>query len=339
MGSNAAEYFAARKGNRVTVLDNLCRSSLFGSRRRSVEFNWDYMRRFPNIRRIKADVRDGDAVKAAMRGGVEAVIHAAGQPGVPSSVRTPEADFSLNAAGTLCLLEAVRKYSPRAGFILCSTNKVYGENAAALPLRRLGGRYVYADGRKGITESMPVDNTGHTPYGVSKLCADLYAQEYGRIYGLKTAVFRMSCIYGARQFGFEDQGWVAWFAAAALLDRKITIYGDGRQVRDLLYVSDLARAFDDCLRRGERCMRGHVYNIGGGIGNSFSLLQMLKKLEALSGRRIKRRFAPWRRSDQKIYVSDTSRAARMLRWEPSVGVDEGLDRLLRWTRENIGMLH
>lgn len=338
VGSAAAEYFAARKGSRVTVLDNLCRSRLFGCPRRSVEFNWEYLRRFPNVRRIKADIRDRDALRLALRGGVDAVIHAAGQPGVPSSIRMPEEDFSLNTSGTLYLLEAVRKHSPRAGFILCSTNKVYGENAGSLPLRGLARKYVYADGRKGIAESMPVDNTGHTPYGVSKLCADLYAQEYGRIYGIKTAVFRMSCIYGARQFGFEEQGWVAWFTAAALLGREITIYGDGRQVRDLLYVSDLARAFDNCLRKGKACMRGEVYNIGGGRENSFSLLQMLLKLEALSGRRIKRRFAPWRRSDQKIYISDTSKAARMLEWKPGVGVDEGLDRLFRWTRENIRLL-
>lgn len=335
VGSAAAEHFAARKGNRVIVLDNLCRSRLFGCRRRSVEFNWEYLRRFPNVRRIKADIRDRDAVRRVLRGGVDAVIHAAGQPGVPSSVRMPEEDFSANAAGTLALLEAVKRYSPRAGLIFCSTNKVYGENADAVPLRRRVSRYVYRDNRKGIKETMPVDNTGHTPYGASKLCADIYVQEYGRLYGLKTAVFRMSCIYGIRQFGFEEQGWVAWFAAAALLGRTVTIYGDGRQVRDLLYVSDLAKAFDNCLRGRPCCMRGEVYNIGGGKNNTLSLMEMLQKLEVLSGRPVKRRFAPWRQSDQKIYISDTSKAGRMLGWKPRVGVDEGIAKLFKWTRENI----
>ncbi|MFZ2384596.1 MAG: NAD-dependent epimerase/dehydratase family protein [Candidatus Omnitrophota bacterium] len=336
-GSHAAEYFAAKKNSRVMVLDNLCRSSLFGCKRRSVEFNWEYLRRFSNVRRIIGDIRDLALLKKTLSGGVDAVIHAAGQPGVPSSIRMPEEDFSVNAAGTLSLLEAVRKYSPRAGVIFCSTNKVYGENVDGIPSRKTASRYVYREQPKGVTETMPVDNTGHTPYGASKLCADIYVQEYGRIFGLNTAVFRMSCIYGTRQFGFEEQGWVAWFAAAALLGRGVTIYGDGRQVRDLLYAADLSEAFDKCLASPGKNMRGEVYNIGGGKDNTVSLREMLFKLERLSGRRIKTRFAPWRQSDQKVYISDTSKAARMLGWKPRVGVDDGIARLFKWTKENIGM--
>src|SRR3989338_2012553 len=242
VGSHAAEYYA-KKGNEVIVLDNLMRSSLFGYNKESVEFNWNYLGDFENIKRIKGDIREEKDVIKALGDGVDAVIHTAGQPGVPLSVRIPREDFSINAYGTLNVLECVREVCPKASFIYCSSNKIYGENVDKIPLEEKETRYTYKT-KKGVSEELSVDLTGHTPYGVSKIVGDLYTQEYGHIYEMKTAVFRMSCIYGTRQFGFEDQGWVAWFVIANLTGQPIVIYGDGKQVRDLLYADDLIDSYD-----------------------------------------------------------------------------------------------
>jgi CDP-paratose 2-epimerase len=180
---------------------------------------------------------------------------------------------------------------------------------------------------------MNTDLTGHTPYGVSKLTGDLYVQEYGHIYGMRTGIFRMSCIYGIRQFGFEDQGWVAWFVIAALFNKKITIYGNGKQVRDLLYVSDLVEAFDKFIQ-GDLNLRGDVFNIGGGPNNTLSLLEFLEELERQCGRRLKVEFSHWRPSDQKVYISDTSKISSKLNWQAKIGTKEGIRRLIAWVKAN-----
>ena len=263
VGSHAAEYYA-KKNNTVIVLDNLMRSKLFGYDKRSVEYNWNYLTKYKKLKRIKGDVRSKKDVMEAIGRGVDIVIHTAGQPGVPSSVRMPEEDFQINAYGTLNVLECIRKKCKKAAFIYCSTNKVYGENVDKVPLKEGKLRYDYKK-IKGVPESMPIDHTGHTPYGVSKYVGDMYAQEYAHIYGMKTAVFRMSCIYGTRQFGFEDQGWVAWFIIANLLKKPITIFGNGKQVRDLLYVTDLVEAYDKFAKSK---LKHEVFNIGGGPKNT-----------------------------------------------------------------------
>jgi len=194
VGSHCAEYFALdNPKNKVVVLDNLMRSQIFGYDKASVEFNWNYLKKFKNIQRIKGDVRCDKDVARAIGAGVDVLIHTAGQPGVPSSVRMPREDFSINAFGTLNILEAARKKSKDTVIIYCSTNKTYGENVDSIPLDELDKRYVYK-GVKGVSEKMCTDLTGHTPYGVSKLVGDLYTQEYSHIYKMKTAVFRMSCL-------------------------------------------------------------------------------------------------------------------------------------------------
>lgn len=329
VGSHCAEFYAQKKC-KVVVLDNLMRSVLFGYDKASVEYNWNYLTKYKNITRIKGDVRAKKDVMSALGSGVDLVIHTAGQPGVPSSVRMPIDDFNINAFGTLNVLECLRRKSPKATFIYTSTNKVFGENVDTIPLVEYKSRYVFK-GRKGIDNKFPTDLTGHTPYGVSKLVGDLYVQEYAHIYNMRTAVFRMSCIYGTRQFGFEDQGWVAWFIIANIIGKPITIYGDGKQVRDLLYVTDLACVFDKFYNSK---IHHDVFNVGGGAENTISLLEFVQKLEHITGRKNNISFAPWRPSDQKVYVSDISKARKMLKWQPKISIDAGINRLTRWVMSN-----
>jgi len=331
VGSHAAEFFAQQnRKNEVIALDNLMRSQIFGYDKESVEFNWNYLKSFKNIDRIKGDVRDDKDLSRAIGRGVDVVIHTAGQPGVPSSVRMPKEDFSINAFGTLNVLEVARKKSKDTIIIYCSTNKVYGENVDRVILEEREKRYTFKD-IVGISEEMTTDLTGHTPYGVSKLVGDLYVQEYSHIYKMKTAVFRMSCTYGRRQFGFEDQGWVAWFIIAALFDKPITIYGNGKQVRDMLYVDDLIEAFN-CFLNSD--LKRGLFNIGGGPKNTISLLEFLEELEKLTGKRPKINFADWRPSDQKVYITDTSKLEKTLNWKIKTPVKEGIRKLTQWVQEN-----
>jgi len=331
VGSHCAEYFALKnKKNKVIVLDNLMRSQIFGYDKASVEFNWNYLKKYKNIERIKGDVRNDKDVTRAIGKGVDVVVHTAGQPGVPSSVRMPKEDFSINAFGTLNVLEAARKKSKDTIAVYCSTNKVYGENVDKIPLQEKKKRYVFK-GVKGVDERMCTDLTGHTPYGVSKLVGDLYVQEYSHIYNMKTGVFRMSCTYGTRQFGFEDQGWVAWFIIATLFNKGITIYGNGKQVRDMLYVDDLVLAFDKFINSG---LKRGLFNIGGGPENTISLLEFLDELELLAGKKPKVKFSDWRPSDQKVYVTDTSKLEKELNWKINTRVKDGIRKLMYWVKEN-----
>ncbi len=329
VGSHTAEYYA-KKGHKVIVLDNLMRSKLFGYDKKSVEYNWNYLTRYENIEKILGDVREEKDVLKAIGEGVDIVIHTAAQPGVPSSVKMPREDFSINAFGTFNVLECVRTICPEAVFIYCSTNKVYGENIDKIPLKELEKRYIY-DGVSGASEGMSIDHCGHTPYGASKYVGDIYTQEYAHIYGMKTAVFRMSCIYGTRQFGFEDQGWVAWFVIATLLGKPITIYGDGKQVRDLLYVEDLVEAYDKFV---ESDVKHAVFNIGGGPENTISLLEFFDTLEKETGKGNKITFSDWRPSDQKVYISDISKVKKELEWKPKIDAKEGVRKLINWVEEN-----
>lgn len=331
VGSHSAEFFAQdNKKNKVIVLDNLMRSKIFGYDKGSVEYNWNYLKKFKNIKLIRGDVRNDKDVARAIGKGVDVIIHTAGQPGVPSSVRMPKEDFSINAFGTLNVLERARQKSKDTVVIYCSTNKVYGENVDKISLLEKESRYVYKD-VAGVSESMSTDLTGHTPYGVSKLVGDLYVQEYSHIYKMKTAVFRMSCTYGTRQFGFEDQGWVAWFIIATLFNRPITIYGNGKQVRDMLYVDDLVDAYN-CFINGK--MERGLFNIGGGPANTISLLEFLDALEKLTGKKPKVRFSDWRPSDQKVYVTDTSKLENALGWRTKTNVSHGINKLYDWIKDN-----
>lgn len=329
IGSHVAEFYAG-KGRKVIVVDNLSRSRLLKKEDRNQEYNWNYLAKNKNIELIKGDIRDKETISKAIKG-IDAIVHCAAQTAVTTSVTEPEPDFTTNALGTFNVLEAARKNDVKA-MVYCSTNKVYGENVNKIPVEDGGKRYSFGEGfEKGIPEKFSIDLCEHTPYGCSKLAGDLYAQDYAKLYGLKAGVFRMSCIYGTRQFGVEDQGWVAWFTIAALTGKPITIYGDGKQVRDVLYVSDLIEAYDAFL---ESRLREGVFNTGGGAKNTLSLLELLEMLEKEIGGKIKVGFSDWRPSDQKVYISDISKIKEKLDWEPKVKPEEGVKKLIEWVREN-----
>ncbi|GFP28512.1 NAD-dependent epimerase/dehydratase family protein, partial [Candidatus Hakubella thermalkaliphila] len=226
--------------------------------------------------------------------------------------------------------EAMRETNSQAILLYASTNKVYGD-LKSVGIQEVDSRYVLKDLPEGISENQPLDF--YSPYGCSKGAADQYVRDYARIYGLKTVVFRQSCIYGQRQFGMEDQGWVAWFAIAAVFGKPITICGDGKQVRDVLFIDDLLEAFDRVVEHNET-VQGQVYNIGGGPQNSISLLELLGLLEDLLGRRIRHSFSDWRPGDQLVFISNNGKARRDFGWEPKVSVQDGVERLLRWVERN-----
>jgi CDP-paratose 2-epimerase len=318
VGCNAARYFAERNW-RVCVLDNLSRSG--------TDKNLEWLSATTAFDFKRADVRDRAAVDAVFADRrYDGVIHLAAQVAVTTSVVDPRTDFDVNALGTFNVLEAVREHCPESVVIFASTNKVYGKIAnAASELR--ANRYVYTNRPHGIGEDEPLDFL--SPYGCSKGAADQYTLDYARIYGIPAASFRQSCIYGPRQFGVEDQGWVAWFAIAAMLGKDITIWGDGKQVRDVLHIDDLVRAYEAAIRMPD-AIAGQAFNVGGGGERALSLLELVDRLERRHKRKIKPRWSDWRPGDQRIYVSDIRKLRKSLDWQPEIGVDAGIDDLTRW---------
>jgi CDP-paratose 2-epimerase len=314
-----------RDGYRVAVLDDFSRA---GSRPNA---EWLQELGGDRLRIIEADVRDFDVVRQAVAG-VDVVFHFASQVAVTSSLLNPRHDFEANLGGTFNVLEALRLSAPEAVLLFTSTNKVYG-NLEHVPVIESDERYAYAGGVEGIAESEPLDF--HSPYGCSKGAADQYVRDYARVFNLRTAVFRMSCIYGTHQLGNEDQGWVAHFIYSALLGQPVTIFGDGKQVRDVLFVDDLVDAFLAALARIES-VRGDVFNIGGGIHQTLSLRELVRWIEARVPFQID--WAQARVGDQKVYVSDVTKAARHLGWAPSVAVENGLERLWAWGVDHRALL-
>lgn len=330
IGCHLAEYYA-NKGNAVIVFDNLSRTKLLGKSRKNALYNWNYLRRYDNIDLVRGDVRDFQQLEKVGKN-ADIVIHTAGQTAVTTSITNPREDFSTNVVGTFNVLEVARSSDKHPVIIYCSTNKVYGKNVNKIGIIEKKNSYIFKDDFKnGIPETFSIDLCEHTPYGCSKLSADLYMQDYAHLYGLKVGVFRMSCIYGPRQFGVEDQGWVAWFTIATLSGKLITIFGDGKQVRDVLYITDLIKAFDVFAQSD---LRQGVFNIGGGKDNTLSLLELLDFLEKITGLRSKVIFTNWRPSDQKVYISDISRAKKSLNWEPKVTPKEGIKKLVNWVNKN-----
>ncbi len=326
IGSHLAEAFAG-EGHPGVVVVNLVRARLLKKDDRNARFNWDYLDSLNNISLIEGDVRDAATVKQAAEG-VEVIVHAAAQTAVTTSVTDPRQDFENNTIGAFNVAEAARESSSHPAVVFCSTNKVYGENVNAVPLEELETRWAFSgDHASGIAEDFSIDLCEHTPYGCSKLTGDLYMQDYAHLYGVKTGVFRMSCIFGTRQFGMEDQGWVAWFTIAALTGKPITIFGDGKQVRDLLWVEDLIEAYRAFL--GSDRPHG-VYNMGGGPENALSRRELLALLGKKAGGVVPVNFADWRPSDQKVYISDISKARSELNWAPRVSPEAGIEKLADW---------
>lgn len=317
IGCNLADRLAA-EGEHVLVYDSLAR--------RGVEANLAWLReRHPQrIAAVTADIRDQPALQEAASQAA-AVFHFAAQVAVTASLTDPREDFTVNALGTLNVLEAARRQ--RMPCIFASTNKVYGKLAGLDPVR-VDEMYLprHPAHRGGVHEAQPLDF--RTPYGCSKGAADQYVLDYGRNFMVPTAVMRMSCIYGPRQLGTEDQGWVAHFARRALADEPITIYGDGRQVRDILFVGDAVNAYVAAWRDIGR-VAGRAYNLGGGPANAVSLLQVIGQIEALLNQRVALRFASWRPDDQPYYVSDTRLLRRTLTLPEPLHWREGLAVLLQ----------
>lgn len=277
---------------------------------------------------LQADVRNASAVAAAMKD-IERVVHLAAQVAVTKSLVSPTFDFDVNAQGTLNVLEAARRSPHPPSLLFTSTNKVYGE-LADLRVQADGDRYMPLDERVragGVDEARSLDF--HSPYGCSKGAAEQYVLDYSRSFGLQTTVFRMSCIYGLHQHGNEDQGWVAHMARSAMAGEAITIYGDGKQVRDVLFVADLVDAFA-YARRSIGKLSGRAFNIGGGPGNTVSLLELIRRLEELLERRIELSFDAWRVGDQRYYVSDTRKFGAATGWRPQTDVERRLLALCDW---------
>jgi len=323
IGINAASRYLAR-GDQVIILDNLSRPG--------TEANLSWLQHRGAVKFLQIDTRDSKAVEAAFRDwrDVSLVLHLAGQVAVTTSVADPRADFETNALGTLNVLEAMRRNKITSTLIYSSTNKVYGD-LAQLQIAEAPARYEYVQMPDGVPEEIGLDF--HSPYGCSKGSADQYVRDYHRIFGLNTVVLRQSCIYGTRQFGMEDQGWIAWFLIAAALGLPLTIYGDGKQVRDVLFVDDLLDAFDAAAHKID-IARGRVYNIGGGPLNAVSLLELIDHVSTLSGKHLPYRHGAWRLGDQRIYVSDIRRAKSELGWEPLVPWRRGVETVRNWVLAN-----
>ncbi len=305
-------------GHEVIIFDN--------ARRAGVMQNLDWLREHhaSRVHWVNADVRDASAVQAAMQG-VDVVFHFAAQVAVTTSLENPQDDFSINAQGALNVLEAARRISPSPILLFTSTNKVYGGIEHVKVVER-PTRYEFESEPNGISELCPLDF--HSPYGCSKGAADQYVRDYKRIYGLRTVVLRMSCIYGPRQFGNEDQGWVAHFALTGLRGGQITIYGDGKQVRDLLYVDDLVDLMMTCVARIDRTA-GEIYNIGGGPANTISVwAELHQPLAKLIGKLPGVTYAAFRPGDQLVYISDIRKAQQELSWTPKVRIADGLKRMV-----------
>ena len=324
IGSNYVNRLLQR-GEKVTIYDNLSR----GGARRNLEW---LQGSFGNnsFDVIVGDVRNATAMVEAARD-ADVIVHLAGQVAVTTSVVEPRFDFEANALGTFNALEAARLSGRNPIFIYASTNKVYG-GMEDVELVEEATRWRYQDLTHGCPETQPLDF--HSPYGCSKGTGDQYVRDYSRIYGLRSVVFRQSCIYGPRQFGIEDQGWVAWFIIAAVTGRPITIYGDGKQVRDILYVEDLLDAYDLAAEKND-IAAGCVYNMGGGPENVMSIwAEFGPILERLLGDTIETARGDWRPGDQRVFYADIRKAEQQLGWKPKIGVEEGTQKLFNWVKEN-----
>ncbi|UWU95553.1 SDR family NAD(P)-dependent oxidoreductase [Bradyrhizobium sp. CB1015] len=327
IGCNLADRLAER-GDHVLVLDNLVRAGV----RENAQ--WLKSRHGDRVAIAVADIRDPIPVIDAVRE-ARAVLHLAAQVAVTDSVNDPSADFEINARGTLNVLEAVRLHNASAPVIFASTNKVYGRLIEDSEIALAGRRYTPVSDllAGGISESAPLDF--YSPYGCSKGTADQYVHDYARVFGLQTVVMRMSCIYGPRQFGTEDQGWIAHFLLSAINGNPLTIYGDGKQVRDALHVSDAVSAWLAALDN-IALARGRVFNLGGGPANAVSLLELIDRITELTGRKVSYRFADWRPGDQPWYVTDTRALATALDWTPQMPLADGLRSLHTWLDSRFG---
>ena len=329
IGSNWAHHLLKTTDAKVHIFDNLSR--------RGVHHNLEWLQNAAQgndrLQITIGDVRDAASVLRAVQRATE-IYHFAAQVAVTTSVTDPRLDFEVNLGGTFNILEAARQGGRHPFILFTSTNKVYGD-LGSQDLRRTALRYQCAE-KDSVSEAQALDF--HSPYGCSKGAADQYVRDYSRIFNLPAVVFRMSCIAGPRQFGNEDQGWVAHFLYSALRDHPITVYGDGRQVRDVLAVEDLMRAFEGVRAHVDRTA-GEIYNVGGGLRNSISLLELMDDIEKLTGHRLIYNLEQVRAGDQALYVTDYSKLRQHIGWEPRLGVPEILKNIQHWWKQNQAFFH
>jgi CDP-paratose 2-epimerase len=325
IGTNTAIFFAKNKNHQITIVDNFSR--------KEVDKNASFIKKnYPQIKIIKAAVTDTNKYIKEIKS-ADVIIHLAGQTAVTTSILDPEKDFQANVFSTFKLLEKVRIYNPKVIFIYSSTNKVYGDlNHHQFKKNFKAKDYRHICHPQGIDESENLDFI--SPYGCSKGAADLYCLDYGRVYNLNTVVFRQSCIYGPFQFGVEDQGWIAFFSKQFLLKKSLTIFGDGYQVRDLLYVEDLINAYQLAINNIKR-IKGQAFNIGGGTKNAYSLLQVITMLENNFGYKIKIAFDKTRLGDQKYFVSKNEKIKKILNWKPKTDFKKGIKSMINWQKNNL----
>jgi CDP-paratose 2-epimerase len=327
VGSNLAAHLLA-KGDKVTVFDSLARQGA------SENLAWLRSLGLPDLGFIHGDIRNAFDIEQTIKNVMPDVIfHLAGQVAMTTSMQSPRRDFEINVLGSINVLEAVRQYTPKTAIIYASSNKVYG-NLDHLDLVEAATRYQPRNpATKGVDESTAIEF--HTPYGCSKGAADQYMLDYARGFGLNTVVFRHSTIYGGRQFATYDQGWVGWFCRQAIESKSnpdrpaFTVSGDGKQVRDLLHVSDAVSAYVGAYEHIAEA-RGQAFNIGGGLENSMSLLELLLFLEKRLNLKLNYTHLPWRQSDQKFFVADNSKAERLIHWTPRKSKEQGIEDTITW---------
>ncbi len=324
VGSNYAKHLLDLNAE-VVVFDNFARG-------KGCESNLQWLKSHPksgNLKVVKGEVSSVQSLEDASKG-CDLILHTAAQVSVPESVSKPRLDFDSNALGTFNVLEAARKLQTDPVIIYTSSNKVYGIPDATL--QELELRYDFEDLPEGVDESFAIK--GEEPYGVSKATGDLYFHAYSEQYNLKSVAFRCSCMFGPRQWGKEEQGWVAWFTIAAALEKRLNIYGNGKQVRDLLYVDDVMQAFDLAIQNIDS-VEGESINLGGGRENVASLLETIAYLESLTNKKMRLTFKGWRPGDNKCYYTNYQKAKKLLGWAPRVPWKEGVRRTLNWVQSNM----
>ena len=321
IGSNTAFYFS-KKGWKIYLIDNLSRK---GSKNNLLN-----LKKKIGLRFYKADVSNFEKISQILKSiKPNLLIHCAGQVTVTKSVINPRNDFNSNALGSFNILESIRLFSNKTKFINISTNKVYGD-VSNKKVSEINKRYQFLGKLKNINESYPLDL--YSPYGCSKGIADQYTRDYSRIYNLDTIVLRLSCIYGTMQYGIEDHGWIVWLTIKSYFGKKIKIFGNGKQVRDVLFIDDLVNLFYKLSKSKKNTDK--IYNIGGGNRNSISLLELIDILNKKMNKKNKFKKFKWRPGDQKIYISDISKIKKEYNWYPKISLSEGLDKIIEWINKN-----
>jgi len=335
IGSHLAEHFAINSEfDNIVLIDNFARKNFFTHvSKHHIDINIKYLEKYDDIRFYRKDIRKISSLKNLIQEyNFSIIFHAAGQTAVTYSIKNPYDDYEHNVKGTVNILEAIRSSNSDPKLFFFSSNKVFGTKVNDLKIIEEKSRYNLKDETfQGISEHFPIDQCHHSPYGISKLCSDLYIQEFGYTYGLDYIIFRMSCIYGPRQLGVEAQGWIAHLIISALKRAVIKIYGNGKQVRDILHISDLLRCIDSILRIG---IKKDLFCIGGGMKNTISILELINLFEEILNYDIQYEFQNWRIADQKIYISDIRKVKKKIGWNPKISPKKGIRNLISWYKNN-----